>query len=226
MTNDRILLVDDEPAILNLLKLYLDREGFILESASDGEAAMILYDRFHPNMVILDLMLPVLDGYEVCRKIRAKDNHTAIMMLTARDDDIDKIIGLELGADDYITKPFNPRELVARTKAILRRSERAVETDRRPIHIDTLIIDRDRRKVTIDDKEVSLRTQQFNLLETLAENLGRVLSREQLLEYAWGIDFFGQTRTVDVHIAHLRKILAGSNIKIETVTGIGYRMVP
>jgi two-component system, OmpR family, alkaline phosphatase synthesis response regulator PhoP len=226
MTNDRILLVDDEPAILDLLKMYLKREGFILESAGDGEAALELYERFHPNMVILDLMLPVLDGYEVCRKIRSKDTHTAIMMLTARDEDIDKIIGLELGADDYVTKPFNPRELVARTKAILRRSERAVETDQRPIHIDNLMIDRDRRKVTIDDTEVSLRTQQFNLLEALAENLGRVLTREQLLEMAWGIDFYGQTRTVDVHIAHLRKLLADSNMKIETVSGVGYRMVP
>ena len=226
MTNNRILLVDDEPAILDLLKMYLEREGFVLESASDGETAIKVYDRFHPDMIILDLMLPILDGYEVCRKIRAKDSHTAIMMLTARDEDIDKIIGLELGADDYMTKPFNPREMVARTKAILRRSERAVESDRQPLHIGNLMIDRDRRLVTINDEEIALRTQQFNLLETLAENPGRVLSREKLLEHAWGIDFFGQTRTVDVHIAHLRKILAKSDVKIETVTGIGYRMVP
>ena len=114
MTNDRILLVDDEPAILDLLRLYLEREGFLHESASDGEEALKIYGRFHPNMVILDLMLPIIDGYEVCRKIRANDNHTAIMMLTARDEDIDKIIGLELGSDDYVTKPFDPKEIVSR----------------------------------------------------------------------------------------------------------------
>ena len=226
MSNNRILLVDDEPAILDLLRMYLEREGFLHESASDGEEALEIYGRFHPNMVILDLMLPIIDGYEVCRKIRANDNHTAIMMLTARDEDIDKIIGLELGADDYITKPFNPRELVARVKAILRRSERVNATNQQPLHIKNLMVDRERRRVTINDVEVPLRTQQFNLLQTLAENLGRVLSRDQLLENAWGFDFHGQTRTVDVHIAHLRKILVDSNLRIETVTGVGYRLVP
>jgi DNA-binding response OmpR family regulator len=149
---------------------------------------------------------------------------TAILMLTARDEDIDKILGLELGADDYLTKPFNPRELVARVKAILRRSERKVD-DSSPIHLSDLMIDPATREVRIDSRTLDLRTQEFDLLVALAENQGRVLSREQILQKAWGFDFYGQTRTVDVHVAHLRKKLEASNVKIETVTGVGYKLV-
>jgi len=147
----------------------------------------------------------------------------AILMLTARDEDIDKILGLELGADDYLTKPFNPRELVARVKAILRRAERKVD-DASPIYLGDLAIDPARREVRIDSRTVDLRTQEFDLLLTLAEYPGRVFSREQLLEKAWGFDFFGQTRTVDVHVAHLRRKLEPSIVKIETVTGVGYKL--
>jgi DNA-binding response OmpR family regulator len=148
----------------------------------------------------------------------------AILMLTARDEDIDKILGLELGADDYLTKPFNPRELVARAKAILRRSERKGDASV-PIHLGDLTIDPARREVRVDSRALDLRTQEFDLLLTLAEHRGLVLSREQILQKAWGFDFYGQTRTVDVHVAHLRKKLEPSKVKIETVTGVGYKLV-
>lgn len=225
MSPQLILLVDDEPSIIELLRMYLEREGFQVESVSDGEAAFQAYARLRPNLVILDLMLPKLDGFEVCKKIRSHDNETAIIMVTARDEDIDKIIGLELGADDYLTKPFNPHELVARVKTILRRSERISSVGEKPLRIGDLIIDSQRRSAKVNDNNLSLRTQEFDLLLALVKNNGHVLSREQLLEIAWGFDYFGQTRTVDVHIAHLRKILSESCLRIETVTGVGYRLV-
>ena len=146
-------------------------------------------------------------------------------MLTARDEDIDKIIGLELGADDYLTKPFNPRELIARVKAILRRSDGKHQTDSKPIHRGDLMIDPVSREARVASRNLELRTQEFDLLLTLTEQPGRVFSREQLLQLAWGFDFYGQTRTVDVHIAHLRKKLEGGSVKIETVTGVGYKLV-
>ena len=170
-------------------------------------------------------MLPKLDGFEVCRTLRAQGNQVPIIMLTARDEDVDKIIGLELGADDYLTKPFNPRELVARVKAILRRGERTVTANTAPVQIADLTIDSARREVTCASGLVELRAQEFDLLLILAEQPGRVFTREQLLEKAWGFTYFGQTRTVDVHIAQLRKKLASSGIRIETVTGVGYKLV-
>jgi DNA-binding response OmpR family regulator len=154
----------------------------------------------------------------------ASQADTAILMLTARDEDIDKILGLELGADDYLTKPFNPRELVARVKAILRRGERKVSDETKPIHIGDLTIDPARREARFSSRTLDLRTQEFDLLLTFAEHRGLVLSREQILQKAWGFDFYGQTRTVDVHVAHLRKKLEGSSVKIETVTGVGYKL--
>jgi two-component system alkaline phosphatase synthesis response regulator PhoP len=222
--NELILLVDDEPSIVQLSRMYLERDGFRVASVNDGEAAMAAVGREHPSLVVLDVMLPKLDGFEVCRRLRALNEPTAILMLTARDEDIDKILGLELGADDYLTKPFNPRELVARVKAILRRSERQVDVSS-PIHLGDLMIDPATREVRIDSRTLDLRTQEFDLLVALAENRGRVLSREQILQKAWGFDFYGQTRTVDVHVAHLRKKLEASNVKIETVTGVGYKLV-
>ena len=222
--NELILLVDDEPSILQLSRMYLEREGFRIVSVMDGEAALASVSREHPALVVLDVMLPKLDGFEVCRRLRATNDPTAILMLTARDEDIDKILGLELGADDYLTKPFNPRELVARVKAILRRSERQVDGSA-PIHVGDLLIDPARREVRIDSQSLDLRTQEFDLLLALAEHRGRVLSREQILQKAWGFDFYGQTRTVDVHVAHLRKKLESSSVKIETITGVGYKLV-
>jgi DNA-binding response OmpR family regulator len=224
--NDLILLVDDEPSIIKLARMYLEREGFRIQAARDGESALGMVEREHPALVVLDVMLPKLDGFEVCRRLRASNNSAAILMLTARDEDIDKILGLELGADDYLTKPFNPRELVARVKAILRRGDRLPkEGASSPIRLGDLTIDPARREVRIADLSLSLRTQEFDLLLTLAEHRGLVLSREQILQKAWGFDFYGQTRTVDVHVAHLRRKLEASRVKIETVTGVGYKLV-
>ena len=224
--NELILLVDDEPSIIKLARLYLERDGFRIQSAKDGESALSMIEREHPALVVLDVMLPKIDGFEVCRRLRALHASTAILMLTARDEDIDKILGLELGADDYLTKPFNPRELVARVRAILRRGDRAPkEGDSIPIHLGDLTIDPARREVRVADLSLNLRTQEFDLLLTFAEHRGLVLSREQILQKAWGFDFYGQTRTVDVHVAHLRKKLETSRVKIETVTGVGYKLV-
>ncbi len=225
MPKDLILLVDDEPSIIQLSQMYLEREGYRIESAGDGEAALNAVEHLHPALVVLDVMLPKLDGFEVCRRLRASEKDTAILMLTARDEDIDKILGLELGADDYLTKPFNPRELVARVKAILRRGEKNDSDAHKPIRIGNLAIDPARREVRFSDSTIDLRTQEFDLLLTLAEHRGLVHSREQILQKAWGFDFYGQTRTVDVHVAHLRKKMEGSSVKIETVTGVGYKLV-
>ena len=225
--NELILLVDDEPSIIKLARMYLEREGFRILTAKDGESALDLANRERPALIVLDVMLPKLDGFEVCRRLRAANHPAAILMLTARDEDIDKILGLELGADDYLTKPFNPRELVARVKAILRRGDRVSgDKDASPIRLGDLTIDSARREVRIGSlSTLSLRTQEFDLLLTFAEHRGLVLSREQILQKAWGFDFYGQTRTVDVHVAHLRKKLETSNVKIETVTGVGYKLV-
>ncbi len=224
MTSELILLVDDEPSITQLARMYLEREGFRVLDAGDGEAALEAVAKQKPALMVLDVMLPTLDGLEVCRRLRAEKNPVFILMLTARDEDIDKILGLELGADDYLTKPFNPRELVARVKAILRRGAGKAPAGAKPIHLGDLTIDPASREVRIGARTLDLRTQEFDLLVTLAEHRGLVLSREQLLQLAWGFDFYGQTRTVDVHIAHLRKKLEGGSVQIETVTGIGYKL--
>lgn len=226
MPGELILLVDDEANIIELAKMYLEREQFRIISVGDGGKALDMIREQKPALVVLDVMLPTFDGYEVCRRTRTESD-VPIIMLTARDEDIDKIIGLELGADDYMTKPFNPRELVARVKAILRRSERTgktVETTG-PVHVGDLTIDESRHEVTVAGKVIDLRAKEFDLLLTLAQNKGIVLTREKLLEIVWGFDFYGQTRTVDVHVAHLRKNLAGSNVNIETVTGVGYKLI-
>jgi DNA-binding response OmpR family regulator len=225
VTNELVLLVDDEPSILQLARMYLERDGFRIQEAKDGEAALEAITRLQPALVVLDVMLPKLDGFEICRRVRAENNSVAILMLTARDEDIDKILGLELGADDYLTKPFNPRELVARVKAILRRGENKSATADKPVKLGELVIDPVRHEARVAAGLLDLRTQEFDLLLTLASQPGRVFTREQLLQMAWGFDFSGQTRTVDVHVAHLRKKLEGSSIKIETVTGVGYKLV-
>ena len=223
--SDTILVVDDEQRIIDLAKMYLEQDGYRVMSATDGVNALgkILEDK--PSLVVLDLMLPGMDGLEVCRRVRAESD-VPIIMLTARSDDIDKIVGLELGADDYLTKPFNPRELVARVKAILRRADRKSIRDDAPTHIEigNLTIDAQRRAVEIDGNSIDLRMKEFDLLQTLAENPGMVFSREKLLDVVWGYDFAGETRTVDVHIAHLRHKLDGMQATIETVWGVGYKL--
>jgi DNA-binding response OmpR family regulator len=223
MTKETILLVDDEHNIVDLARMYLEQEGFKVEAAYDGQVALDKIKSLQPALVVLDLMLPVVDGWEVCRRVRSTSD-MPIIMLTARDDDVDKIVGLELGADDYLTKPFNPRELVARVKAILRRAGHEPSGEK-PVTLGNLIVDPARREVTAAGRPIELRTQEFDLLLVLAENRGLVLSRDKLLELAWGYDFAGQTRTVDVHVAHLRDKLAGSNVEIETVWGVGYKLV-
>ena len=225
MAAELILLVDDEPSIIELVRLYLEREGYRTISTGDGLAALTQIETHKPALVVLDVMLPGLDGLEVCRRIRARDNQVGIIMLTARDDDIDKIIGLELGADDYLTKPFNPRELVARVKAVLRRGGANSLAQTGSLQFADLVIDPERREARVSGRLIDLRTQEFEVLLALVQHQGKVLSREQLLNLAWGYDFFGQTRTVDVHIAQIRRKLNGSHLKIETVTGIGYKLV-
>ncbi len=224
MANELVLLVDDEPNIIELATLYLEKEGFRTISAEDGQEAIELIGKRSPALVVLDLMLPILDGFEVCRQLRAQNNAIFILMLTARDDDVDKIVGLEMGADDYMTKPFNPRELVARVKALLCRSSSKV-TRSAPIHLGDLTIDSASREVTINGNHIQLRTQEFDLLWTFAEHKGLVLKREQILSLAWGYDYYGETRTVDVHVAHLRKRIHESAVKIDTITGVGYKLV-
>ncbi len=225
MTGERILVVDDEANIVDLVKLYLEREGYRVDSAGDGAIALEKIREQEPALVVLDIMLPEVDGFEVCRRTRA-NSEVPIIMLTARDEDFDKIVGLELGADDYLTKPFNPRELVARIKAILRRSERAERVEKKVAHVGDVTVDPARREVTVGGEPIELRTKEFDLLMTLVEHRGIVLTREQLLNLVWGFDFYGQTRTVDVHVAHLRKRLANSmTVKIETITGVGYKLV-
>jgi DNA-binding response OmpR family regulator len=219
-----ILVVDDERHIVDLIRLYLEREGFAVLSAASGDEALAQEARHDPDLVILDVMLPGRDGFEVCRELRRRGD-TPILILTARDDDIDAIVGLELGADDYVTKPFNPRALMARVKAILRRTE-VTARGGRPIEVGTLRIDPRRREATVADRRLDLRAREFDLLIALARDPGAVLTRDGLLEGVWGTDFPGETRTVDVHVSEVRKKLRPDGPAIETVRGIGYRLVP
>ena len=219
-----ILVVDDERNIVELVRLYLEKDGFNVVAASDGEQALTQYERSDPDLVVLDVMLPKLDGFEVCRELRRRGD-VPILMLTARSEDIDAIVGLELGADDYVTKPFNPRALVARVKAILRRTD-ATAKGGRPIQVGDLRIDPRRREASIGERRLELRAREFDLLAALARDPGVVLSRDALLEDVWGTDFPGETRTVDVHVAEVRKKLGDDGPQVETVRGIGYRLVP
>jgi len=218
-----ILVVDDEISIQELVKLYLEKEGFRVEPAGSGKEALQLLDAVKPSLVVLDIMLPDMSGFDVCRELRQRAD-VPVLMLTARKDDIDKILGLEMGADDYLTKPFNPRELVARIRAVLRRTG----SGQRPgklIEAGNLRIDRARREVTIAGTAAKLRTKEFELLTALAQNFGIVLTRERLLEMIWETDYYGETRTVDMHINHLRDRLSAADVEIETVRGVGYKLV-
>jgi two-component system alkaline phosphatase synthesis response regulator PhoP len=225
MSHETILVVDDEPHIIELAELYLKNEGYRVVWASDGAQALRKIQAEEPALVVLDLMLPEIDGWEVCRRVRAESN-LPIIMLTARSDDVDKIVGLELGADDYLTKPFNPRELVARVKAVLRRTDTSpvAAGAERLVQAGPLRVDPARREARLGDRLLELRSQAFDLLRVLVEHRGIVLSRQQLLDLAWGYDYYGETRTVDVHVAHLRQQLGDSPVVIETVWGIGYKL--
>ena len=217
--------------------MYLEREGFSVITAEDGESALSMAETESPDLIVLDLMLPKKSGYDVTRELRAHPDairNVPILMLTARSEEVDRIVGLELGADDYLGKPFHPRELTARVKAILRRATTTAPGDgqasqRGQLSVGPLSVDWDRREASIGGRPLSLRNKEFELLKQLAEYGGIVLTREQLLEQVWGYEYFGETRTVDVHVNQLRRKLspdgADLGVAIETVRGVGYKLV-
>ena len=219
-----IVVVEDDASIADLLDLYLRRDGFRVLLADNGDDGLEIIERESPVLVILDIGLPGVDGLEVCRRLRAKSK-VPVLFLTARDDEVDRILGLEMGADDYVTKPFSPREMVARVKAVLRRTEDSgPAADTAPtFKIDDLEVDMARREARRGGRPVALATREFDLLAHLAANKGIVRSRAQLLESVWGIDWYGDERTVDVHIRQLRKKL-GEDLALATVWGVGYRL--
>ena len=222
-TAQTVLVVEDESSIASFVALYLKNAGYTVRTAATGTEALSQVAASQPALIVLDLMLPDIDGIEVCRRIR-KSSDVPILMLTARDEDVDKIIGLEVGADDYLTKPFNPRELVARVKSILRRAtpeRRQIES--KQLSHGELTIDAGRREVRVGDQEVQLAPKEFDLLWELLDHRGLVLTRDQLLERVWGYTFAGDTRTVDVHVRQLRRKL-GEACPIVTVWGVGYKV--
>jgi DNA-binding response OmpR family regulator len=223
--SSKILVVDDEAHIVELARLYLSREGYEVEGVGDGAQALARFGQIKPDLVVLDIMLPGADGLSICKEIR-KQSQVPIIMLTARDEVTDKVVGLEVGADDYLTKPFHPQELVARAKALLRRAR--LEPDQpKLIRAGTLEVDIERHEVRQGDARVQLRPKEFDLLALLARHPGRVFQRSELLDLVWGYDFPGYTRTVDVHVQQVREKLAAAKISdpsIQTVWGVGYRL--
>jgi len=218
-----LVVVEDETNIADLLDLYLREAGFRVLQASSGERGLELIDQHRPALVVLDIGLPDMDGFEVCRRVRAKSN-VPVLFLTARDGEIDRILGLELGADDYVTKPFSPREVVARVKAILRRGQPDARDDHDVINIgDGYQVDTTRREARCKGEAIALATREFDLVAHMARNQGIALSRQQLLDSVWGADWIGDDRTVDVHVRQLRKKL-GDDLPLATVWGIGYRL--
>jgi len=218
----RILVIDDERVIVDLVSVYLRNEGYEVYAESDGVAGLAAARRLKPDLIVLDVMLPGLDGIELLRRLR-QESDTYVIMLTARADEVDKIIGLSVGADDYLTKPFSPRELVARVKAAFRRLQiGALGADKATLAFRHVRIDLGGRKVWVDDAPVDLTSTEFELLRVLAQHHGIVLSRDQLLELVWGRDFFGEERVVDVHLGHVRQKLGVPNL-IQTVRGVGFR---
>ncbi|MBM4409948.1 MAG: response regulator transcription factor [Chloroflexi bacterium] len=225
----KILVADDEANIIKLLRLYLREAGYEVVAVRDGREALERFRAEAPDLVVLDLMMPYLNGFDVCTEIR-KDSDVPVIMLTARSDDVDKIVGLEMGADDYITKPFNPREVVARVKANLRRRDwdRAAGDEGEPqaITIEDLTLDPSARNVIVAGEHVRLRQREFDLLEAFMRHPNVAMDRERLLSMVWGEDFYGDARTIDVHVAWLREKLRAARPKIETVWGVGYKLVP
>jgi two-component system, OmpR family, alkaline phosphatase synthesis response regulator PhoP len=228
----KILVVDDEQSIVTLLEFNLQKAGFDVVKAMDGITAVQLADTENPDLIVLDIMLPGLDGMEVCKKLRMEKINTPILMLTAKDEEFDKILGLELGADDYMTKPFSPREVVARIKAILRRSGQQQEkeqeaTDESVIAIGKLKVFPEKYEVYFDRERLELTPKEFELLYYMATHPGRVMTRDQLLNAVWNYDFVGDSRIVDVHISHLREKIEEDTkqpIYIKTVRGLGYKL--
>jgi two-component system OmpR family response regulator len=217
-----IVVVDDEPNIADLVDMYLARDGFRVLKAATGEAGLQAVKDHRPRLVVLDVGLPDVDGLEVCKRLRAT-SQIPVIFLTARDSEVDRVVGLELGGDDYLTKPFSPAELVARVKAVLRRVDGGAAATADVVQRGRVAIDAGRREVRVDEHPVELTTKEFDLLRYLAERPGLALSRQQILDGVWGYDWYGDTRTVDVHIAQVRKKL-GDAVEIKTVRGVGYRL--
>ena len=218
-----ILVVDDEKNIVQLARLYLNKEGFRVEAAHDGKQALEKAKALKPDLIVLDIMMPEMDGLTVCRELR-KTSNVPVIILTARGDDVDRIIGLEIGADDYMAKPFNPRELVSRVKAVLRRAQGEREVPE-VVEVGGLRIDAGSREVVLDGRQITLRAKEFDLLTAFAQHKGTVLDRERLLRMVWGADYYGDSRTIDVHVAWLRDKLGESSVKIQTVWGVGYKLI-
>ncbi|ADZ83659.1 response regulator transcription factor [Cellulosilyticum lentocellum] len=221
----KILIVDDDTNISELIALYLNKEGYETKEVATGRLALEVFESFYPDLVLLDVMLPELDGYDVCKEIR-KQHRTPIIMLTAKGEVFDKVLGLELGADDYMVKPFDPKELIARVKAVLRRNTQPIEevAPKNRIVLDNLIIDKDNYSVTYEGALVELPPKELEVLYFLASHPKQVFTREQLLDKIWGYDFVGDTRTVDVHIKRLRDKFEGDHTwSIKTVWGVGYK---
>jgi DNA-binding response OmpR family regulator len=226
MGTGTILVVDDEPKVCDLIKVYLERSGYGVICATDGSAALAAVERHGPDLMLLDLNLPGMDGLEVCKQLR-KVSDIPIIMLTARDEEADRIVGLEIGADDYVTKPFSPREVVARVKAVLRRRDPS-SNDMRPISVNNLTVDAARHTATIDGKVLPLTSREFAIVEYLARNPDRVFSRTQLLDHVFGIDFEGYERTIDAHVKNIRQKMVEatgrSSTPLVTVRGVGYKL--
>lgn len=229
MIMKKILIIEDEPNIRELVRYNLKANGYECIEAEDGYMGVSMVHKEKPDLILLDIMLPRKNGYDICKELREEGNRTPIIMLTAKTEEIDKVLGLELGADDYISKPFGIRELMARIKAVLRRYDNTHETlhpDEHVLRIDDLEINIERHQVTVGERLVALTLKEFELLAYLAENRGRVLTRDQLLDKVWGIEYVGETRTVDVHIRHLRKKLEQDEEEayIQTIRGKGYKI--
>ena len=230
MANEKILVGDDEEHIAELIRYNLESNGYKILSANNGIDAMKIVLEERPNLILLDLMIPGKDGYDVCKEIRSTKEvmNTPIIMLTAKSEEIDKILGLELGADDYITKPFSVRELLARVKAVLRRFS-IVESEENVLVFGDLTVDFEKREVLIKNNKLELTLKEFELLEILIRNKGKILTRDTLLDKIWGYEYIGETRTVDVHIRYLRKKIESDDKNpkfIETIRGVGYRFNP
>jgi DNA-binding response OmpR family regulator len=217
-----VLLVEDEENIAQLIRAYLGTQGFRVVWVRSGEEALAELERHPIRVVVLDIGLPGMDGFDVCRQVRYRST-VPLVMLTARDEEADRVVGLEIGADDYIAKPFSPRELTARIKAVLRRAEDRLE--RNVLALDDVLVNRERREVSVDGRPIALRAKEFDLLAYLLEHPGIVFTREQLLERVWGMEYSAGTRTVDMHVVRLRRQLRRPDL-IETIRGIGYRAAP
>jgi len=225
--SQKILIVDDEKPIVTLLNYNIENAGFQTDLAYDGREAIVKCENNEYDLIVLDLMLPEMDGMEVCRHLRMNKIETPILMLTAKDEEFDKVLGLEMGADDYLTKPFSPKEVVARIKAILRRSKKTTEQGYSQMKIGNLVIYPERYEAEVNGETITFTRKEFELLFHLAKNKGKVISRDQLLSSVWDYDFVGDTRIVDVHISHLRDKIEPNSKKpvyIKTVRGLGYKL--